>query len=260
MILDNPASRLDVLALAPHPDDAELFCGGLLARLAAAGYRVGVLDLTQGERASRGSTDQRQREAQAATDVLGLAYRGNLALPDGGLRGDDPAQILAIAEELRRLRPELLLAPWREERHPDHRAAAQLAESAAFLAGLVNYPASGSPAHKVLQLLYYPQRVEVRPSFVVDIADFAAQKALAIACHASQVGVEQEPLAEGELAPLVSSALALPALRARDAYYGAQVGSAAGEPYLCAEALPVADPLALFRGRRGPAHFFPGFP
>lgn len=247
---------LDVLALAPHPDDAELFCGGLLARLVGLGYRVGVTDLTRGERASRGTPAQRLREAEAAARVLGLAYRGNLGLADGGLRGDDPEQRQAIVAELRRLRPQLLLAPWREERHPDHRAAGLLAESAAFLAGLANYPAPGQLAHRVLQVLFYPQRVEARPSFVVDIADVAAQKARAIACHASQVAAA--PSAAPTDAPLIGSALALAALQARDAYFGAQVGSTAGEPYVCAEAVPVADPLALFRARRGPAHVFPG--
>lgn len=255
MTLQQAAPPLDILALAPHPDDAELFCGGLLAKMAHLGYRVGILDLTRGEKASRGTADQRAQEASRAAQVLGLAWRGNLGLPDCGLLGEDPMQILALVEQLRHLRPELVLAPWRQERHPDHRAAAQLAETACFLAGLANYPAADQTGHRVRQLLFYPMRVEARPSFVVDIAPFAEQKRRAIACHASQVGQAQS----GDV-PLVAATLALPALAHRDGYYGAQVGSAAAEPYISPAAVPVADPLALFRARFGAPHFFPEGP
>ena len=255
MTLQPSAPPLDILALAPHPDDAELFCGGLLAKMAHLGYRVGILDLTRGEKASRGTADQRAQEASRAAQVLGLAWRGNLGLPDCGLQADDPAQTLALVEQLRLLRPELVLAPWHQERHPDHRAASQLAERACFLAGLANYPMPDQPLHRVRQLLFYPMRVEARPSFLVDIAPFADQKRRAIACHASQIGQPQE----GEV-PLVAASLALPALAHRDGYYGAQLGSTAAEPYISPAALPVADPLALYRARAGAPHFFPDGP
>lgn len=254
MTSNNTMQALDVLALAPHPDDAELFCGGLLARLAHQGYRVGILDLTRGEKASRGTPDQRALEAADAATVLGLAWRANLGLPDCGLVSEDSSQVLALVEQLRLTRPELVLAPWRDERHPDHCAASRLAERACFLAGLVHFPTPDQPAHRVGQLLFYPMRVEARPSFIVDIAEFASQKRRAIACHASQVGLAAPGLA------LVAAALALPALAHRDGYYGAQVGSAAGEPYISPAALAVADPVALFRNRPGAPHFFPDSP
>lgn len=252
MTLQECALPLAILAIAPHPDDAELFCGGLLARMVHQGYRVGILDLTRGERASRGATQQRAQEAARAAQVLGLAWRDNLGLPDCGLLGEDPAQTLAIVEQLRLTRPELVLAPWHHERHPDHCAAAQLTERACFLAGLAQFPVPDQQPHRVKQLLFYPMRVEARPSFIVDIAAFAEQKQRAIACHASQVGVP-EPGA----AVLLAAALALPALAHRDGYYGAQVGSIAGEPYICPAAVPVTDPLALFRSRASAPHFFP---
>ncbi len=255
MSLQDSAPPLDILAIAPHPDDAELFCGGLLAKMAQLGYRVGILDLTRGEKASRGTADLRAQEASRAAQVLGVAWRGNLGLPDCGLLGDDPTQTLALVEQLRLLRPELVLAPWQQERHPDHRAAAQLADRACFLAGLRNFPQPDQPLHRIRQLLFYPMRVEARPSFVVDIEPFAELKRQAIACHASQVGQPQQGAV-----PLVAASLALPALAHRDGYYGAQIGSAAGEPYISPAALSVADPLALFRGRPGVPHFFPEGP
>ncbi len=240
---------LEILVIAPHPDDAELFCGGLLAKLSARGYRCGVLDLTCGERASNGSPAVRQQEAEAAARVLGLRWRGNLGLPDGGLDAGDAAQVQALVGQLRELRPELVLAPWRQERHPDHVAASQLAKRAVFLCGLRNWPAPDQSAHSVAQLAYYPMRSQVRPSFVVDIADFVAAKTRAIACHASQVG----PSAAGTL---VGSPASQRALQHRDGWFGAFVGSAAGEPYLLDGPVPVADPLAMVRGRRGPPQFF----
>lgn len=241
---------LDVLAVAPHPDDAELFCGGTLAKLAALGYRVGVLDLTRGEKASRGSPELRAQEAAQASEVLGLAWRGNLGLPDCALAAEDVAQQQALTAELRRLRPEIVLAPWREDRHPDHRAASLLAKNACFLAGLVHWPSADQPVHRVRQILYYPLRTPVRPSFVVDIAAFAEQKARAIACHHSQVG----PAAVA-VGTLVGATLALPALAHRDGYWGAQVGCAAAEAFVCEEVVPVADPVALFRARAAAPQF-----
>ncbi len=242
---------LDILVIAPHPDDAELFCGGLLAKLGAAGYRCGVLDLTRGERASRGEPWIREQEADAAALVLGLAWRGNLALPDAGLDSRNASQVLALVEQLRDVRPGLVLAPWRHERHPDHEAASQLAKRAVFLCDLRNWPLPDQPAHTVTQLLYYPMRTQQSPSFVVDIAAFAAIKARAIACHASQVAADAA-------APktLVSSDASALSLQHRDGWFGAFVGSAAGEPYLVDGPLPVADPVALFRARSNPPQFF----
>ncbi|MBI5611082.1 MAG: bacillithiol biosynthesis deacetylase BshB1, partial [Deltaproteobacteria bacterium] len=233
-----PDLHLEVLVIAPHPDDAELFCGGLLAKLGAQGYRCGVLDLTRGERASRGTPALRQQEAEAAAQVLGLHWRGNLGLPDAGLDGASDTQVQALVEQLRVIRPELVLAPWRHERHPDHVAASQLAKRAVFLCGLRNWPTPDQLAHTVTQLLYYPMRSQTRPSFVVDIAEFAEIKARAVACHASQVG-------PGAAGTLVGSPASQVALQHRDGWFGAFVGCAAGEPYLLDGPLPVADPLAL---------------
>ena len=136
----NPSASygIDVLAFGPHPDDVEIFCGGVLITLADLGYRTGILDLTRGELASQGTVDERAREAEEAAKVMGLAIRENLGLPDGFIdQGANSPHLPLAVEAIRRHRPELLLVPWIEERHPDHVAASGLMTRALFFAGLV---------------------------------------------------------------------------------------------------------------------------
>jgi bacillithiol biosynthesis deacetylase BshB1 len=245
---------IDALAFGPHPDDVEIFCGGVMVRLAQLGYRTGVIDLTRGELASRGSAAERAREAEAAAEVLGLAVRENLGLPDGGLDPSPGSKHLPpVVEAIRRHRPELLLIPWVEERHPDHVAAAQILLRAAFLAGLARYrtePARERCAPR--RLVHYEMRVRMAASFVVDISPAWDRKLAAIRCHASQVGTEGAPT-------LIGSPLALPAIEARDRYHGSRIGVRHGEALRTAETLGVDDPIALLRlAVPGEAHLFEG--
>ena len=229
---------IDLLAIGPHPDDVELACGGWLALASDRGQRTGIVDLTRGELATNGSVDVRAGEAAAAAAVLGLGFRENLGLPDGGISEHDPAQVDALIEVLRRHRPALLLAPWIEDRHPDHGAAGRLAQRAVFLAGLVRHrPDLGAP-FRPTRLLHYPQRHEVRPDFVVDTSTVAARKHAAIVCHASQLG----PGA----ATMLNGALGSAAWEVRDRYWGASIGVAHGEPYVLGAPVPLADPIAHF--------------
>lgn len=131
---------IDILAFGPHPDDIELFCGGVMITVSALSFRTGVVDLTRGELASQGTADEREREAAEAADVLGLALRENLGFPDGFIDPGPASPHLPVAvEAIRRHRPELLLVPWIEERHPDHVASARLMERAVFFAGLAKF-------------------------------------------------------------------------------------------------------------------------
>lgn len=230
---------LDLLVLAPHPDDAELCCGGLLALAAQRGQRAGIADLTRGELASNGTPAIREREAAAAAEILGLSTRINLGLPDGGLRADDPEQLDALVGALRTHKPALVLAPWTEARHPDHAATGRLARTATFLAGLVNHrPDLGAP-FRPTRLLHYPMRVEVSPDLVVDTSATWETKRRAIACHASQLG--------GKAATLISDPVAGgEAFAVRDRYWGASIGVAHGEPYVLGSPVPVSDPVAHF--------------
>ncbi len=245
---------LEVLAFGPHPDDVELFCGGLLARMKAQGYRTGIVDLTRGEKSSRGTQETRAAETEAASRVLGLSHRENLGLPDGwvspwaGFELPEPertrsAAVSRVVEVLRRLRPELVLVPWESERHPDHAAASALVTRALFFAGVRRFetePAHGP--HTPRQVLYYPLRHLASPSVVVDVTDAHPTKVAAIRCYASQV--EARPDAPPTL---VGSPLSLSSLDARDRFYGAQAGVAFGEPYVMRETLALADPVDHFR-------------
>ncbi|WP_164018914.1 bacillithiol biosynthesis deacetylase BshB1 [Pyxidicoccus trucidator] len=245
---------LDVLAFGPHPDDVELFCGGLLARMAGQGYRTGIVDLTRGEKSSRGTPETRAQETEAASQALGLSLRENLGLPDGWLSpwaGFDAPEterartsaVARVVEVLRRLRPELVVVPWEEERHPDHEAASALVTRALFFAGVRKFEAEppGAP-FTPRQVLYYPLRHLAEPSFVVDVSSVYERKRAAVRCYASQV--QPRPDAPPTL---VGSPLSLSSLEARDAFYGAQVGVAHGEPYVVRETLGLADPVDHFR-------------
>jgi bacillithiol biosynthesis deacetylase BshB1 len=245
---------LDLVAFGAHPDDVELFCGGLLATLAAAGYRVGVVDLTRGERASAGTPEERDAEARAAAAVLGLAWRECLDLPDTGIDPADgvapdarrPASQLGRAVAcLRRLRPELVVVPHTAARHPDHAAAGLLLRRAVFYANVRGFDAgTPDPPHRPRQVLAWPERVEVEPTLVVDVSAMAARKVEAIRCHRSQV---ERPAGAAD-GTLVSSPQMLGFLDARDRLAGARIGVTHGEPYLLVDAtVGLADPIDHFR-------------
>jgi LmbE family N-acetylglucosaminyl deacetylase len=184
--------------------------------------------------------------------VLGLAFRENLGLPDGFL---DPSpaspHLPPVVEAIRRHRPEVLLIPWVEERHPDHVAAGRLLLRAAFLAALARY--GTEPARERFaprRVVHYEMRVRMPESFVVDTSDAWARKLEAIGCHASQVGAEGAPT-------LIGSALAIPAIETRDRYHGSRIGVRLGEALRTVEALGVTDPIALLRlAPAGDGHLF----
>ncbi len=240
-----PDSALEVLAVAPHPDDAELFCGGTLALLVSQGHAVGILDATAGELSSQGSPETRKEEAGAASQILGLKERRNLGLPDGGVNAMDPGQLIAAVGVLRRLRPELLLLPYWEDRHPDHVQTSELFTRAVFFAGLQKYSADLGHIHRVLQVLYYPVRETPGTSVVVDVSAVHGIKLASIACYASQVK-RQPGGAEGS-GTLVSSPLSISSVTARDAYFGSMLGAEYGEPFLLKTTVRLNDPLKFFR-------------
>jgi bacillithiol biosynthesis deacetylase BshB1 len=238
----------DALAIGAHPDDVELFCGGTIIRLGQLGHSIAVADLTRGDKASHGTPDERAREAAAASAELGLAFRDNLGLPDTEL-APVTAQIAAVVALLRRRRPELVLAPWRQDRHPDHVAASELVTRAVMLAGVRNFAPEAGARFVPRQLAYYAGRHRMTPSLVVDTSAAAARKAKAIACYASQIGRRT-----GDDDPtLVSEPGALAAIDARDRYYGSMIGTAHGEPLRMAAMLGVVDPLRQLRDNPFPA-------
>ncbi len=232
---------IDLLAVMPHPDDAELLAGGTLARMAERGYRVGVCDLTRGEMASRGSVDERAREAAEAAGILGLTHRENLGLPDAGL-ADVDAQREALAEVIRRLRPATIILPYPAGRHPDHGAASALGRSAAFLAGLRRFAMSDAEPHKPRKLLYASayRDHDSHPSFVVDVTDTLGKKMDAIRAYGTQFDGRDQG---GELFPTGRDFYASVELRA--AHYGSLIQVPYGEPFVTLEPIAVDDVVSL---------------
>jgi bacillithiol biosynthesis deacetylase BshB1 len=189
--------RLDVVAVAPHPDDLEITCGGTLARLVRQGYRVGIIDLTTGEPTPRGTEEIRAREAEAARRVLGVHVRINLGLPNRVLM-DSPESRFALGTELRRLQPDVVItvAGRTPAASPDHHQGHLLTEAGRFYAQLTKWDDrfAGTSAHRVPHLVYAPTPFDAEQrlwhsTFVIDVSDTIEQKLEAIRCYESQFDV-----------------------------------------------------------------------
>lgn len=231
----------DIAAFCAHPDDAELVMGGTIAREAARGRRIALVDLTRGESGSRGTPEARAAEAAEAARVLGAVHRESLGLPDARLavvaEHKDP-----VVEAVRRLRPRLLLLQHWEQRHPDHAAASRIVHDAAFLAGLRNYQPDLGPAFRPAKLVYTlatTEAGEAPPTLVVDITAHWETKLRAIAAFVSQFAA-----APGETVSLpfdrFRQNVELAARR-----YGQRIGVAYGEGFVTREPVAVDDLLAL---------------
>jgi len=179
-------SKLDVLAIGPHPDDVELGCGGTLALAARQGRRVGILHLTRGERGTRGTPEQRLAEAEQAAAALGAVELAFLDCGDGGLRHGEPEEE-ALIEVLRTWRPELVLGPPRHDRHPDHERGHRLVAAAAFYSGLQARGSRAMAAHRPAAVFSYMQHHSFEPSFVVDVTTAWDAKLAALAAYRSQL-------------------------------------------------------------------------
>jgi bacillithiol biosynthesis deacetylase BshB1 len=178
---------LDALVVAPHPDDAELGMGGTIVRLIQAGWKLGILDLTDGEPTPLGSPERRAAETAAANSALGSPWRKNLGLPNRNLE----ASLLfrrALAAEFRRVRPRLIFAPYWEDAHPDHTAAAKLVEDARFWSKLTKSDIAGAPFYPARILYYFSVHLRIieRPAIVVDISEQLDAKLAALRCFRSQ--------------------------------------------------------------------------
>jgi bacillithiol biosynthesis deacetylase BshB1 len=233
-------STVDILAIAPHPDDVELTCGGTLVKSADQGYATGILDLTRGETATRGTPELRAEEAARAAEILGVSVRENAGLPDAGLFNTTRNREV-VAGVLRRLQPRVVILPFFRGRHPDHRIASELGRDACFLAKLGNF--GGGPAHKTHKILYALAYREdpVKPTFVVGLTEEQhARKVEAIRCYASQFDGVQ---AAGELFPTGQSLYDL--IESQGRHYGSRVRQPFGEPFFTEETVAVDDLVSL---------------
>lgn len=211
-------AALDLLVFGPHPDDLEIGLGGTIARHAAQGQAIGLIDLTAGEMGSNGTPDIRMQESEAARVVLGARFRENLRWADRRI-GKDPAHLEHAVAVIRAHRPRTIAIPYWSDRHPDHVAASEVLSEAAFNAGLRRYPGGGD-AWKADWICYYFINDSVPPSFVIDVSGFYEKKRQALDCHTSQF----RPPDADTAATRLNTPLFRQLIESRDAQFGALSG------------------------------------
>jgi bacillithiol biosynthesis deacetylase BshB1 len=232
--------KLEVLAIAAHPDDVELSCGGTMIKMAQMGYRTGILDLTRGEMGTRGTPETRAKEAAAAAKILGVSVRENLGLPDSRLEVREEYK-RKIAVKIREFRPHTVILPYWEGRHPDHYNASKLGYEGCFLAGLKQMPLGGEP-HRPFKIIYSTVYQDVRPSFAVDITAQFEKRKRAILAYKSQFMPPKTEKKSKVFLPLdeLENEMALIA-----GYYGKLIGTRYAEPFLTREPVAVDDIVKL---------------
>jgi bacillithiol biosynthesis deacetylase BshB1 len=230
--------KLDVLAIAAHPDDTEITCGGTLLKLAAIGRRTGALDLARGEAGTFGTEADRDAEAEEAARILGLAWRGNAGMPDAAIEYN-MANKLIVAQYIRDHKPELVILPHWEQRHPDHLACCRIGYDACFLAGLKKVDLNGEPhrPRKIIYASYYRNR---EYSFLVDISDYFDKKCEAVAAYKSQFSDNQ--IAKKIFHPGVT---VFDLMRDRGAALAHTVGVRYAEAFTVKEPLLIDDPQTM---------------
>jgi bacillithiol biosynthesis deacetylase BshB1 len=247
-------TKLDVLVLAAHPDDAELFAGGTICALTKQGYRVGVVDFTRGERASRGTPELRQAEAARASEIMNLSARENLEIPDGVIENSGENQRRVIAS-VRRFRPDVILANSEVCRHPDHGDAARLAISSLYYSGLrsietVSEDGGEQMAWRPQHVLQYMQMIPFEPSVVVDVSAVWEQRMQALTAFGSQFYLEGTK-GDGGPETYISGKEFLEWVQARARTYGYPIGATYGEPFLYrGGAIGTDDLMSLLRRRK----------
>jgi N-acetylglucosamine malate deacetylase 1 len=232
--------KLDVLAIAAHPDDVELTCGGTLIKMVQKGYKTGILDLTAGEMGTRGSPETRAKEAARSSKILKVSWRGSLGVPDSDVQPSRQHK-LRLATMIRDLRPHTVIIPYWEARHPDHYHASTLGYEGCFLAGLKQLPIEGEP-FRPFKILYATSFEGMPATFIVDITKQYETRRRAILAYASQFRPAKSEehqrvfLAIDELDSKMD-------LLAR--HYGQMIGVKYGEPFLQKELMSVDDVVAL---------------
>ncbi len=229
---------LDILVVSPHPDDAEISVGGTIASSLRQNLRVGVVDLTTGEPTPFGSLVIRQQETAAATEILGLTWRSNLGLPNRSLQPTLESR-RQLAEVIRLVRPQIILAPYWQDVHPDHVAASSLVDDARFWANLSRSDMTGDPFWSPMLLHYFSIHLRIHPvaSFVLDISSEIEKKMQAVKAYESQL-----IKGKSESFPTV-----IDDIRDRARYWGWSIGKAFGEPFVNRESIGLTSLGSLLR-------------
>jgi len=231
--------KLDVLVLPVHPDDAELGCAGTILKHIAAGKKVGIADLTRGELGTRGSAEIRDKEAALSADILGLAARENIGLPDGFFQNTQPYQ-LRVIEIIRKYRPEIIITNAFHDRHPDHGRASELVEASVFLSGLrkIETLLEGrlQQEWRPRLLLHFIQDNYIKPDIVVDVTAHWDKKIESIQAFGSQFF---NPEWNEEPQTYISTPEFIQVVEARAREYGKTIGVKYAEGFTCRKILGV---------------------
>ncbi len=224
MIID---SKLDILAFGAHPDDVEIGAGGFIAKECALGYKVGIVDLTRGDMSTRGTVEERAHESDAASAVLGLTFRANLGMKDRHIQISE--EFMDPVVRLMRLhKPNIVLAPYWLDRHPDHMRCSELITESHFNSGLRKFLPEIEAFRPSFLFYYYINKAE-NPAFICDVSDYYEIKKASVLAHESQF-----------LGSFPYS------LESRDRYFGAQIRKQFGEGFASKNVLPIPDPAALW--------------
>lgn len=237
---------MKIVVFGIHPDDVELGCGGTVALFVAQGHDVVLVDMTRGESSSNGTPEQRADESAQAAQILGCAERLNLDLPDTRLNSEDPDQQRAAVAAIRRLRPDLVILPSKDDPHPDHQSGGATIERAMYLAGIHGYRTDGGESRwPIRNGLVYPGRRDLEPDVVIDITSTFDTKMDSIRAHRTQFaavdGAKETPLNRPEF---------LGAVEARAVAAGYLIGTRYGEPFRLLNPIAVNDPSVLVRNKR----------
>ncbi|MEP7235669.1 MAG: bacillithiol biosynthesis deacetylase BshB1 [Ignavibacteriota bacterium] len=240
--------NVDVLGLAAHPDDVELSSSGTMLMAKRSGKRTGILDLTKGELSTRGTLETRAIETEEATKILQLDARINLGLPDGNIEVSRE-NMLKVVRVLRALRPTILLAPYRFERHPDHEAASELAHQASFYAGLAKIETVGDDGqpqqpHRPLLVMHFMQTYTFVPSVIVDVSDVFEDRMKAMHAYGSQFG-KGEGKSVKERETFLTQKGFYEWVESKARHYGMIIGAEFGEPFWTQEAVGTKDIFSL---------------
>ncbi|MCL6573956.1 MAG: bacillithiol biosynthesis deacetylase BshB1 [Bacillus sp. (in: Bacteria)] len=211
-------NNLHILAFGAHADDVEIGMAGTIAKLTSVGKRIGICDLTDADLSSNGNTVLRKEEATNAGDILGISMRTSLAFPDRGLFLNDE-YIRALAKVIRTYKPQVVFAPYSEDRHPDHGNCAKLVEEAVFSAAIRKYQTEGNETpHLVERVYFYMINGFHKPDFTIDISSFMDQKLAALRAYKSQF----EQMEQSYATPLVNGYIET--VEARERMFGMLVG------------------------------------
>jgi N-acetylglucosamine malate deacetylase 1 len=218
-------NQLHILAFGAHADDVEIGMAGTIAKMTAEGKRIGICDLTDADLSSNGNVDLRKEEAKLSAEILGVSYRTTLGIPDRGLFLKEE-YINKIAKVIRIYKPQIVFAPFYEDRHPDHGNCARLVEEAVFSAGIKKYKTDNIDLpHRVERVYFYIINGFHKPDFTIDITPYIDKKLESLRAYKSQF----EQTDQSYNTPLVNGYIET--VEAREKMFGKQVGVSFAEGF-----------------------------